>query len=105
MSVLRWMIFFLLIVGIILLQIFLSKRERRWPGLLLPAIAFLYGLLYPLNLATFGTGGSIETFLLVVLVFLLGNIPTMLLLGIYFVCREKQRTKKQLDKMHVQDLN
>lgn len=32
-------------VGGILLQIFLSRRESWWPGLLLPLLTFLYSLL------------------------------------------------------------
>ena len=30
-----------LLVGAVLLQIFLSKREGRWPGLILPLLSFL----------------------------------------------------------------
>ena len=30
-----------LLVGGVLLQIFLSRRESRWPGLVLPALTFL----------------------------------------------------------------
>lgn len=40
-----------------------------------------------------------------ILVWLLGNIPTFVLLAIYFACRGKQRRNKQLDKMNIQDLN
>ena len=38
-------ILFILIVGGILLQIFLSKRKSKWPGLVLPLLTFLYSLL------------------------------------------------------------
>ena len=38
------------LAGIILLQIFLSKKENKWPGLMLPIISFLFGLIYPLNM-------------------------------------------------------
>ena len=34
------------LVGGVLLQIFLSKRESKWPGLVLPAISFLWSLLF-----------------------------------------------------------
>lgn len=40
-----------------------------------------------------------------ILVWLLGNIPTFVLLAIYFACRGKQHRNKQLDKMNIQDLN
>ena len=39
------------------------------------------------------------------LLFLMYNIPTLVLLGIYFACREKYSRKKQLDKMNIQDLD
>ena len=34
-----------LLVGGVLLQIFLSRRESRWPGLVLPELLVLPGLL------------------------------------------------------------
>jgi hypothetical protein len=37
-------------------------------------------------------------------VFLLYNIPTIVLLAIYFGCREKRRKTKALEKMRAQDL-
>ena len=39
-----------------------------------------------------------------IMVWLLGNIPTIILLAIYFGCRGKQHKNKQLDKMNIQDL-
>ena len=32
-------------VGAVLLQIFLSRRESRWPGLVLPGICVLFSLI------------------------------------------------------------
>ena len=41
----RTIIFLLaLLVGVPLLQIFLSRRESKWPGLILPLLTFLYSL-------------------------------------------------------------
>lgn len=94
----------LLLTGIVFLQIFLSKRENKWPGLVLPIMAFLSGLLFPLNMAVPSSGVSVGFIFQMILVWLLGNIPTILLLTIYFACRGKQRRKKQLDKMNIQDL-
>ena len=58
----------LLLVGGVLLQIFLSKRESRWPGLVLPLLAFLQSLLLPLNVMD---TGSVSQNILLVLVTLL----------------------------------
>lgn len=121
-------------VGIILLQIYLSKKENKWAGLVLPIISLCISLIAVLNIAAYTTMGSLslqtldengvviqeevletpnttqpvqDTSSLIFTVgsiFLLYNIPTIVLLAIYFSCREKQRQRKALDKMSVQDL-
>ena len=94
-----------LLVGVILLQIYLSKRESKWPGLVLPIISFLFGLLYPLNMVAPSEGATVGFIVQMVMVWLLGNIPTIIFLAIYFGCREKKRRNKQLEKMNIQDLD
>lgn len=92
------------LVGIVFLQIFLSKRESRLPGLILPVISFVVALLFPLNMVMPPEGVTSSFVLEMIVSFLLANIPTVILLGIYFGCREKMRRKKQLEKMNIQDL-
>lgn len=92
----------LLLAGVVCLQIFLSRRERKWPGLVLPLLAFLYALVLALNVTASG-GGFPWGPLLAALI--LGNVPTVVLLAIYWACREKQRVKAQMDKMNLDDLN
>ena len=94
-----------LLVGVVLLQILLSKRESKWPGLVLPIIAFSFGLLYPLNMVVPSDGVNIGFIFQMVLIWLLGNIPTCILLAIYFGCRDNYRRNKQLEKMNIQDLD
>lgn len=94
-----------LLVGIILLQIYLSRRESKWPGLVFPIISFLFGLLYPLNMAAPSEGVTAGFIIQMVMVWLLGNIPTIILLAIYFGCREKKHRNTQLEKMSIQDLD
>ena len=91
-----------ILVGVILLQIYLSKREGKWPGLVLPIISFFISFIYPLNMAIPSVGGFIFA---LILGWLIANIPTIILLAIYFACRGKQRRNKQLDKMNIQDLS
>lgn len=94
-----------LLVGAILLQVYLSKRKSKWLGLVLPIIAFLFGLLYPLNMIVPSEGVTAGFVFQMIWVWLLGNIPTLILLAIYFGCRGKQRRNKQLDKMNIRDLD
>ena len=103
----RFIIFTLSLVLVVLaggvfLQIFLSRRESRWPGLVLPLLAFLQSLLLPLNVAD--TGSTSQNILLVVVTLLAGNIPTLILLAIYWAVREKRRVKAQIDKMKIDEL-
>lgn len=94
-----------LLVGGIFLQIFLSKKKSKWFGLILPTITFLYSVLMVLSIAVFNgmTGG--EVFMLIASTFIFSNIPTIVLLSIYFGCREKMKIRSQLDKMNIQDLD
>ena len=97
-------LFFVLIslVLIVLLQVWLSKRESKWPGLTLPIISFLISFIYPLNMAIPSVGGYLFA---LILGWLIANIPTIIFTVIYLSCREKLRRSKQLDKMFIQDLD
>ena len=97
------LIFFGTIIGMIVLQIFLSRTERRWPGLILPICTLLYALLVCMNVVR--VGSLAETVLFMALLYLLFNIPTYILLAIYFICRQRRKKRKMLDKMNIQDLN
>ena len=90
-----------LLVGIVLLQIFLSKREGRWPGLILPLLTFLYSLLMACSAVAYNGGfpwGAVLASLV------LGNIPTAVLLAIYCSCRERRKRRDDVEKMNIQDL-
>ena len=86
-------------------QAALARMESRWPGLVLPLITFLRSVLTPIGMVGSAGGPTAGFVLQVLLMWLLSNIPTAVLLAIYFACRTRQRRKKQLDKMNIQDLN
>ncbi|MHA5220296.1 hypothetical protein [Dysosmobacter sp. Marseille-Q4140] len=94
-------VFLVLIVGGVALQIFLSRRKSKWLGLILPLLTFLYALALTLNVTSidgaFPWGALLAAFLL-------GNIPTLVLLAIYWAVREKFRVRDQIDKMNIDDL-
>lgn len=96
------LVLLVLMVGGILLQIFLSKRESKWPGLVLPVISFLWSLLYLFNLMD--TGSVVQNILMAILTILLTNIPTLVLLAIYWAVREKRRKRSEIEKMNIDDL-
>ena len=90
------LILLLILVCIVLLQIFLSRTESKIPGLVLPALCFLCSLIVPLNMIVANSAA--------VLFWLIVNIPTIILLLVYFVCRQQYKKKNQIEKMKIQDL-
>ena len=116
-------------VGAIFLQIYLSKREEKWLGLILPIIPFALSLIVVFSMVVYigpGTttliemidgelvttisdnGGSREAMsgaiAGVIFTFVLMNIPTAVLLIIYKVVRGKQNRHREVEKMSVHDL-
>ena len=94
----------IVIAGIVLLQVFLSKKENKWLGLILPLISFGYSLLMVFSLAVYEGMTGWHIFTLIMSVFLTANVPTIILLAIYFACRGSIKRKKALEKMSIQDL-
>ena len=94
-----------LLAGGILLQIFLSRRRSRWPGLVLPGLTFLYSILMVLSVAVYGmVGESGFPWGPVLYSLILGNLPTLVLLAIYWAARERYRMWDQVEKMKIDDL-
>ncbi|MCL1789057.1 MAG: hypothetical protein FWG33_01735 [Oscillospiraceae bacterium] len=126
-----------IIAGMVVLQIYLSKRDNKWLGLILPFIGIGVSLTAILGTVFFTSPGSTvisydeygnviheetikelfhidpATIIMTIVNFLLFNIPSIILLLIYFACREsvKRRTAlesenhhKEIDKMNIQDL-
>lgn len=86
------------------LQYFLCKIKRWWPGLILPLLTFLHSLpliswLLPLQNIS-GPRIVAQWFSS----FVSANIPTAVFLCIYLACRGKHKKKKQIEKMNIQDL-
>lgn len=107
---LRVILFTLVVVGgIVWLQIYLSKRESRWPGLIIPAIQLVLSILATVGSVVYAAvpleSVAVTIAAQAVIIFLLSNIPTLISLAIYFVCRDKLRRDKQIEKMNIQDLD
>lgn len=95
-----------ILVGIVALQVFLSRRKAWWPGLVLPACTLPGVLLVLPNvlLNALSQADNAGQVLLAVLGSALCLLPTAVLLVVYFLYRRSQKHKKQLDKMNIQDL-
>lgn len=91
-----------ILAGGLFLQLFLSRRQSRWPGLVLPLLTFLISLLYLFSLAD--SGSVLQNILMALVTLLLGNLPTLILLAIYWAAREKLRKQSELEKMNIRDL-
>ncbi|SHI21516.1 hypothetical protein SAMN02745823_03483 [Sporobacter termitidis DSM 10068] len=95
----------LLFIGSIFLQIFLSKKKTKWPGLILPTMFFIASII---SIFTGGTGTEAFGWHLgvnIIYTILTGSIPTATMLIIYFVCRDKLRKRQNIEKMNIQDLD
>ena len=85
------------IVGVLLLvlQVFLSRAENRWLGMVLPVLSFLFSLVFVVQ-ASDG-GAAVRSFVVC-------NISTVLYLLIYFLTRRKKRRNDPMDQMKIRDL-
>ena len=92
----RLLIIALIVICVVILQIVLSRTKSKIPGLVLPALCFLFSLIVPLNMIVANSAA--------VLFWLIVNIQTIILLLVYFVCRQQYKKKNQIEKMKIQDL-
>lgn len=97
-----YFIFLLIIVGAILLQIFLSRKINKWLGIILPSMTFIISFIFVFNIMN--TPSIHQSFILSIITFFITNIPTSILIAIYFSCREKLKRNLQVEKMNIQDL-
>lgn len=126
-------VFLAVIIGLIFLQIFLSKKQNKWLGLILPLMCLIFSLIPVGSIAAFSSAkgelslqqispegevieeviveqdiepvGNLGTTIFQILVVLaIYNIPTGIFLAIYFACREQFKKNSMLGKMNIQDL-
>lgn len=107
--------------GVIWFQIVLSKKDSKWPGLILPLISLLLSLSVTLSMAAYYSVSSEQTTnqdgivtkvgevtstmltdLLPVMV--VSSFPTLFLLVIYIVIRNKKKHHQMVERMTIHDL-
>lgn len=101
-SNLTFMLLFLWVAPLIL-EVFLARTHSKIPGLILPGLSFIVSLIGVLNIAAVGQS-ILQNIFVLMMTFLMGNIMTVILLVIYFLCRRRMDRQHQLDKMNIQDL-
>lgn len=108
-------------IGAVLLQIYLSKTQSKIPGLILPIVTFSISVLIILSILLFSVstaittengmevvksvgGGTLSAVISSVFFLLIGNIPTGILLAIYFAVRNRRNKMLAVQKMSAQDI-
>ena len=99
------LMFIIMVAGPIVLQLFLSRKENKWLGLILPALNVIISIMAVLGMAFFEKPSIFEIIIQVLMLLLISNIPTAILIAIYFACREKLKKNKEIDKMNIHDLH
>lgn len=130
-TIILMLVVLIILIGVVLLQILLSKAQNKWLGLILPLITLCFSIIAVLGIAAFTSlttetltitenGEVIEeiikntpkqpianvstTVFTVISVFIIYNIPTVILLAIYAACRGKKKKNLELERMNIQDL-
>lgn len=103
-TIIALILFLFICAAIIYLQIYLSKKENKYLGLILPVISLILAFMNIAGLAAFDSFSQIENYIGLFVAFLVANIPTIILVFIYLGIREKKNMKKELDKMNIKDL-
>ena len=104
----------ILFIGMIVLQIFLSTRKSKGVGLILPAVTFVFSIILSAAVTLFvaPAPSGVDVLMLIIGLIVPANIPTIILLVIYAICRlvrkDKENNKSQpgdqINKMNIQDL-
>ena len=88
----KTLIFILFIIGIIFFQIFLSKKERKIFGLILPTITFILSFITIANIYLEGNESIGQIVYIFIIIFIISNITTIILLIIYVIYHPKVKT-------------
>ena len=92
-------IFIIIMFGLLVLQIFLSRAKNKFLGLIIPAVTLIYSFI-----ATFGNmiyDG--KNTLSIIVVFIVFNIPTFILLAVYGATKSGMKKAEQAEKEKVME--
>ena len=85
----------ILVVGSVIgLQVYASKQEKRWLGWIIPSISFIGSIGILIAMISYTVSIQLTNVLLnvlaILMLFLVINIPTLVLLGIYIAIRDRR---------------
>ena len=110
----------IIFIALIFLQNFLSKQNNKWLGIILPLFTLVVSIIivtcsndFHLNFQSSNSGLTAKNSVSVqpktisekIIAFLFCNIPTIVLLLIYLVKRQKIKKSSEINKMKIQDLD
>lgn len=93
----------ILIMAAIAAQIYLSTNKNKNLGLIFPALSGIGSVLTMLLTFT-STDFSFGDILSYIMAFAFFNIPTLVLLGIYFIAQKGVKLNSEIDRMNILDL-
>lgn len=106
----KWLLLLAAVLAV-LLEIWLARGERWWPGLLLPGAVLLWtvgGFLMSYGMARAFLEKMGISGLMLVRLLVRNNLLTLALLAVYALCRWRRRRirrrERELDKTRVDDL-
>lgn len=109
-----FLLFILSIIAIVVfLQVKLSRSKNKFLGLIMPILSFLFSVMTILGMVSFMTlttsnngvepvGPNLE-YLSLFFTFLVSNIPTLVLLIIYYSEKNKIKISNSIEKMKISD--
>ena len=93
------------LAGLVFLQIYLSKQESKWLGLILPIILFIFALIGGVgNVLIQDNATLLEILSIIIPITLLLLIPFFASMVIYYICRTKLTSQSEINKMKIRDL-
>lgn len=91
----------ILIFGVAYFQSILSSKSNKFLGLIFPLITFIGSIILAFMTISIINFSFTDIFRFIFIMF---NIPSIVLLVIYYLGRKEIERNKELDKMNLQDL-
>lgn len=90
--------------GLIVLQVYLSKKENKWLGLILPIVFFVIACFIGIGRILYDLQTPFSVLFRDILTFVLYCIPAITFFLIDLGIKNKQSKKHEFERMNVQDL-